>query len=457
MRRRLLWTFVSLLTVAVTALALPLAVAIAARDTQVVFIDRQADTARFAGFADPALRTGQTDGLSARLSTYDGLFGIVAAVFNRDGRLVLASRSDARLDAPGIADAIRSALAGEGSPAGQIVWPWQSRPLVIAEPVGHAGEIIGAVVTISPVGGIRSATLTGWTWVAAFALLALLAAGYAARRLTGWILRPVLRLDEAAHAIAAGSGSARVPDAGGPVELRRFAQSFNTMVDGMQQLLERRRVFVSFAGHQLRNPLAALRLRVENLMPHLDDAAGEDHVLTLDEVDRLARVCDGLLALASVESGHPPQLAVADATRIAADRVAAWQPVAGRAEIRLVPPAGEPVAVLALDGTLDQVLDVLLDNAIKFAGAGATVVVTVGSGVDGVIVDVRDDGPGLPPEAMSDATLPYWRSPQHHRQPGTGLGLAIVATLLAAGGGDLVLRQAEPHGLHARVRLKPAP
>jgi signal transduction histidine kinase len=459
MRRRLLVTYLSLLAVVISALAVPLAVVITARNTQVVFIDRKGDTTRFASFADTALRSGNTDSLDARLTRYDELFGIVAAVFDRDGRLVVASRDDPSLDGPEIKAAVRTALAGEGSAADQVVWPWQTRPLVVAEPVGHGGEIIGAVVTVSPVRGIRADTLTGWLWVAGFMLLAVLVAAYAARRLAAWMLRPVLNLDETTHAIAAGQLAARVPAAVGPVELRRLAASFNTMIDTIERLLERRRAFVSYASHQLRNPLAALRLRAENLTLHLDRAGEEDHAMTLDEVDRLARVCDGLLALAHAESGKPPARTVVDAATIADARVAAWRPVAGRAGVRLVRSGAGSARASAMDGMLDQVLDALLDNAIKFVGPGATVTVTVTDADrdrDAVVVDVVDDGPGLPAEALAAAIEPYWRSPEDGRKAGSGLGLAIVAMLLAVGEGELTLESATPHGLCARVRLPKA-
>jgi len=456
MRRRLLVTYLSLLTVAITGLAVPLAAAIAARSTQTVFIDRQGDTSRFASFADTALRSGQTGSLRARLARYDGLFGITAAVVNRDGRLVVSSRAGTSLDDPAVQAEIRAALAGEGSAADQVVWPWQSRPLVVAEPVGHGGETIGATVTISPVGGIHTATLTGWLRLAAFTLLIGLVGAYAARRLTGWMLRPVLRLDDTAHTIAAGGLTARVPGTVGPAEIRRLGESFNTMIDRIEEMLERRRVFVSYASHQLRNPLAALRLRVENLTVHLDGAGAEDHALTLDEVDRLARVCDGLLALTRTESGRSQPSVVADAATVADARIAAWRPLAGRSGVRLARSGLDQATVRTWDGILDQVLDALLDNAIKFAGPGATVTVTVAADNGDVLVHVVDDGPGLPSAALTDALQPYWQATEHPERAGSGLGLAIVVTLIAASGGELTLEPATPHGLHARLRLSAA-
>jgi signal transduction histidine kinase len=455
MRRRLLATYLSMLVVIIAALALPLGAVIAARSTEVVFLDRHSDAIRFASFADQALNDGRTESLNAQLTRYDDLFDVVAAVYNRDGDLVVASRPDPDLGAPEVTTAMRSALAGEGSDV-DIVWPWQTRPMVVAVPVANGGDVVGAVVTISPVEGVRADTLIGWLRVAGFAVFAVLAAIYFLHRLTAWMLRPVLSLDETTHSIAAGHLAARVPGWVGPAELRRLAASFNAMIDTIETMLERRRAFVSYASHQLRNPLAALRLRVENLSPHLDRAGDEDHTLAIDEVDRLTRVCDGLLAVARAESGQPPTRTRIDAAAIADTRVAAWQPVARRARIRLVRSGARVASAYASDGTLDQVLDVLLDNAIKFAGPGATVNVRVDEpdpDSKSVFLEVIDDGPGLPAKALDAAVRPYWRASAHGERPGSGLGLAIVAMLVETGGGELTLGSTTPHGLTARVRL----
>jgi hypothetical protein len=138
----------------------------------------------------------------------------------------------------------------------------------------------------------------------------------------------VARLDRAAHQISGGTLDARVPPGLGPPELRRLARSFNTMADDVTDCLERQRAFVSQASHQLRNPLTALRLRVEELGGFITDPAGrEEHRLALEEADRLRSILDGLLTLARAERGGYGQETV-DAADTADARVAGWQPLA---------------------------------------------------------------------------------------------------------------------------------
>jgi signal transduction histidine kinase len=453
MRRRLLTTYLTLLAAVSIGLAAPLGANIAARDTQTVFIDRQNDAVRFAGLAEQAIRTDRTVNLHAELTAYDNLYGISSAVVNRDGQILITSRPGIRMDDPAIADRLRAALAGERRGNDVVLWPWQRVPLVVAEPVGLGGEIIGAVVTISPVDGIRAATLRWWGLLGLITLVVLIVGTLAARPLTRWTLRPVADLDEVTHAITEGEMTGRVPADAGPPELRRLAISFNTMADTIATLLERQRTFVSYASHQLRNPLAALRLRVDTLGEQLPEYAASEHALTLDEVDRLTRICDSLLALARAESSRTlPSLI--DAAAIADDRVTAWQLVASRSGGHIVRTGAVHADVLLAPGTLDQALDALIDNGLKFASPRATITVDVQPPSDGLVhIHVVDDGPGLREEELREATLPFWRDTNHRNVDGSGLGLAIVNTLIVAGGGTLHLRPAEPHGIDAHLTL----
>jgi signal transduction histidine kinase len=450
-------TYLTLLGGVLLALAVPLAATIAGRDTKTVLIDRLNDIGRFASLAEPAVRTGQVEALSWDLESYNSLYGIGVAVFDRYRRIVVASPGWLRRDDPEVDAALDAALVGERPGMDRVVWPWRQGPLVVAEPVSRGGDIIGAVVTMSPTDGIRARTLRRWALLATVGLAVLVAGALAAAPLTRWMLRPVRDLDEAAHAIAAGRLTARVAVGAGPTELRRLAESFNQMADTVARLLEQQRAFVSYASHQLRNPLAALRLRVENLVPcpdpALDPATARDHALTIDEVDRLAGICDGLLALAHADAADPVVVTV-DVAALAEDRVAAWAPVAARAGVTLTRAGPATALARAGAGVVDQVLDALIDNAIKFAGPDATVTVTVGGDADGAVdLHVIDDGPGLPTNAGAAATEPFWRNPAHQNIAGSGLGLAIASTLLERTGARLDLAPGEPHGLDARLRL----
>jgi signal transduction histidine kinase len=322
--------------------------------------------------------------------------------------------------------------------------------------VGSDGEVIGAVLTISPTTAVRGRIGRAWALIALGSLVAIGLSGFAAWPITGWILRPVRELDDATHDIAGGRLATRVRPVAGPTELRRLAESFNTMADTVNTLLERQRTFVSYASHQLRNPLAALRLRVENLTVYLSRDGGQEHALTLDEVDRLTRICDGLLALARADAAGLTSVVV-DAAAVADGRVEAWRPLARRAGVTLRRSGVDTARVIAAADVIGQVLDALIDNAVKFAGSAATVTIAVDPPAGGwVELHVVDDGPGLPDADLAVAARPFWRDPGHGDRPGSGLGLAIVATLVEACGGSMDLSAATPHGLHVRLRLRPA-
>ncbi|MFE3459075.1 sensor histidine kinase [Nocardiopsis aegyptia] len=464
MRRRVVTVYVALLVAACLGLAVPLCVSIAARGTSEMRLDRINDTARFAGLAEPSVLTGSEDTLAGELAAYDRLYGIPALVVDRDGAVVAASREGVGLDDLAadtgdgrIPEAVRTALAGNRMGTDSIVYPWQEGPLVVAEPIGRSGETVGAAVTASPTGALRRTTLAQWAvaWAAATALLVVGIA--AAGPLTRWILRPIDDLEEATRAVSGGSLDARVPTAAGPVELRRLGESFNRMADTITAMLESQRTFVAYAGHQVRNPLAALRLRVDSLSRHLPPEGAQEHRLALDEVDRLTRVCDSLLTLARTEDAEHATV-VEEVARVAADRVESWRPIAERAGAALECEAEDGVLVRCVEGTLDQALDALIDNALKFGGPGVRIVVRVHGaaraedGTEYVDVHVVDDGPGLSEDQLGSATRPFWRD-GHDGVGGSGLGLSIVVTLLELQGAELALRPARPHGIDARIRL----
>ncbi|MEW2352353.1 HAMP domain-containing sensor histidine kinase [Spirillospora sp. NPDC029432] len=460
MLRRLLAVYVSLLVLVLAALEIPLAVTFAGHATQAMFIDRLNDTSRFASLAEPALCSGRTDSLRAELVRYDELYGIRAAVADRDGNIVVASR-------PGMVrevgrSRLRAVLSGERSAVQDVVWPWTGEPMIVVEPVGCGGEVIGAAVTVSPTGAVRASIARRWGQLAGAGLVALLVFGLAAVPVSRWVLRVVRNLDRVTGELSAGQLQARAAVATGPAELRRLAEHFNAMAEAMSRNLELQRSFVSYAGHQLRNPLAALRLRVENLAPHMAPDGAADLESAIEETVRLARILDGLLALVRAEGGDC-RVAVVDCGRVATERVAAWREAA--AGVRVRRRGAAHAGALAVAGGTGQILDALIDNAAKFAGPGATVTVTVSrprrAGEPGgerrvVRVDVADDGPGLSAEERARATQRFWRGPAHQNIDGTGLGLAIAHALAEASGGRLELLPAEPRGLCVRLVLPAA-
>jgi signal transduction histidine kinase len=453
MRRRLIATYVGLLAMVMLGLILPLAGAQMASNELTMYIDRLNDTARFASLAEPAIRTEEFEQLEIELRKYERDFGIVAGIVGRDGRVVATSESTLDTNDEDVRRGIETALSGSRTAPERTIWPWSGEALVVSEPVGRGGEVLGAALTVSPTDNLRSAIARSWGLLTGIALVVLLLGGVATLPLSRSILRPIERLDEAAHALADGRYTGEPLADSGPPELRRLAQSFTLMADRVTTLLGRQRTFVSYASHQLRTPLATLRLCVDNLRPAVRADGVEDYTMLADEIERMGRMCDALLsyALAEVAAGERHIL---DAVAIADARIAMWRPAAEQAGILLERQGAPAALVRAADEVLDQVLDALLSNAIKFAGDGA--VVTIGiTQPDPSLVEVHvvDTGPGMPPEDLARAAEAFWRKPSHQNIDGSGLGITIAEALIKASGGSLHLATAEPHGVHARIVL----
>jgi signal transduction histidine kinase len=222
------------------------------------------------------------------------------------------------------------------------------------------------------------------------------------------------------------------------------------MADHVEDVLEQQRAFVADASHQLRNPLAALLLRIELLALELPE--GNEEIASVQtEGKRLARVLDDLLDLALAEHAEA-DLKVTDIGALAAERVAAWAPTAEAKGVRLVgdcPPTtawADPVA-------LSSALDAVIDNAVKFTPADETVEVAVASTGDSATVVVTDGGPGLTDDELARVGDRFWRSGRHQNIKGSGLGLSICRALLAAGDGSITFAHHVPHGLEVTVTV----
>jgi signal transduction histidine kinase len=459
MLRRLLVVLVLLLVALFGALGIPLAGNIAQRETQAVYLDRLADADRFAALADEALRRNRIDALKAEVAKYDQVYGIAVAIYGPDGQPMpgLVSPSfDAAT--PGVSDGLATALAGYRSDHIAPVWPWQRGSMVVVEPVGRDSGVIAAVVTVSPTGRLRSVILRRWGELAALGVLPFLLAVAAAARLARWVLRPVRDLDRATVAIAAGRLDARALPVAGPPELRRLAGSFNMMIDTVVRTIRRQRTFAADASHQLRNPLASLRLAVDNLSAYVEPAGRELHDVAVAEVEEMGHVVDDMLALTAIEGttlARTRQLVAP----ILTDHARRWRQLAADGGMTLaveVPDgAADTLATYVPADSLGSVLDELVGNACRLSGGSTVIVTAVSSGAD-VVLSVRDNGLGLSAEERARAGDRYWRGQAHADVSGTGLGLAICREVVDAWGGRLSLLGAVPHGLEVRIVLPAA-
>ncbi|MFJ2263108.1 sensor histidine kinase [Streptomyces sp. NPDC087844] len=466
MRTRVQAALLLFVVIAVAAFAVPLLLFTASDRTQQLVLARSADLDRFAALMDQAAATGDTSAVAAEARRYTELYGEPLVVTDTRRRTVVQTGGMRAAD-PAVARLLDAALRNQTEHPSGALRPWSRGYRMFAEPAGTGTRVSGAVVLRASVGTAADEITRRWAAVLAGAALVAVACAVLARAATGWVVSPLRRLDRAVGQLAAGLPPEQTR-AGGPPELRQLATGFNRMARTVTAALEQQRRLVADTSHQMRNPMAALRLRVDALHTHLSPSAPADRTYTgvTTELDRLETLLDDLLTLATAEH-RAGELTVTDgsgghcdAVAVAADRYRLWEPVAERSGARLtLTSAAPPVPAACTDRELAQIADILLDNAIKYAGEGAEITLDCagesgsGSGSGYAVLTVTDDGPGLGTDELALATTRFWRSDRRResRTAGTGLGLAIAEQLLAGRGGRLELTAARPRGLRARA------
>ncbi|MGI9033184.1 MAG: HAMP domain-containing sensor histidine kinase [Acidimicrobiales bacterium] len=284
-------------------------------------------------------------------------------------------------------------------------------------------------------------------------------AGLGSWILAGAALRPVERMRREVADISEHDPSPSIAVPATRDELAALAATMNDVLSRLQTALARERRLVADAGHELRTPLAVLRMELE-----LAGRPGRRHdelvaaiAAARDEVERLARLAENLLFLARRDEGELVVAPVRQALRPLLE-------VAVAAAGRVAPPRvtlthdhadldGEPLQAVVDADQLRRAVDNLLDNALRYAPAGTTV--TVRSWAEGpdAVVEVSDKGPGFPPEFVDHAFERFRRADKARarRSGGAGLGLAIVKAVAEAHGGHAEAHTADGGG--ARVRL----
>ncbi|HET7012813.1 MAG TPA: HAMP domain-containing sensor histidine kinase [Streptosporangiaceae bacterium] len=370
--------------------------------------------------------------------------GDQVAVFDKSGRWVAGNRSVAGVSRP----LVNHALAGSTS----FVWPSEEH-LTVATPVLRDESTIslGAVVVSRPTGWLDHRLATLWAWLALVSVIALAASALTAAWLARWVSRPLAGLEATARQLGGGRLSARSAADAGPPEVRRLASNFNAMAGRLEALVGGHQAMMADVSHQLRTPLAALRLRLDVLglqapPPLADELAGAQ-----DEIARLSRMVDGLLAVARAENVSSAQVLV-QVDAVIRDRVAAWLPAAEERPVNLDVTVAEPVTIRAGDGHLEQVLDNLLANALEAVPAGGHI--RVGAAPTGTMVRITvvDDGPGMTEQQRASALRRYVTA----TPGGTGLGLAIVHRLVTSDGGTIALSDTPGGGLTVTVDVPAA-
>ncbi|HTX68599.1 MAG TPA: ATP-binding protein [Thermoleophilia bacterium] len=452
MTRRLLAGYLLAAVVVLVALEIPLGIFYQQRATSSLEHDVERDATVLAGYYEEPLEQGAApDPAPAR--EYARRTGVRVVVVDDAGTSLIDTASPAGRDfatRPEIAAALRGSRAAGTRHSNTL----GTDLLYVAVPVSSGAEVHGAVRLTMDKSQTNALVRRYWYGLAGVAVVVLVAITGIGWALARTVTRPLRRLDAAAARFATGDLSPSGHDASAPAEIAMLGETMNTMARRLDRLLAEQREFVADASHQLRTPLTALRLRLENLQSAADDPRDQEELgAALEETARLGSLVEGLLRLARAEEAG--ETVAVDLAGLAADRVDTWSAMAEAAGVRLELDApGGAVDAAAVAGGVEQILDNLVDNAVGVSPAGTRVLVKVTRGGATHRLTVEDQGPGLSDELKERALDRFWRADRS--TPGTGLGLPIAAALARAAGGSLELRDAPGGGLAVVVSLPAA-
>ena len=461
MRKRLAAALVAVAAIILLVFSIPLAAFVANVERERLVTELERDAFILAGHAKETLNT--TEGavlpsLQPYLAAYDSLDDPRVVIANSGGRVVASNDSTIVLGT-NFSNRPEVATALTGVPAvGERASRTLGEPLVfVAVPVLLGDSVLGVVRISHPRSHIDEEVRRRIVGIATAGGITLLAAAILGIPIALGIARPIERLTRRTEKLAEGDFSVRADDSSGPPEVRELSRSFNVMAGRLGLLIDGQRQFAGAVSHQLRTPLTALRLRLEQAQ----DSLGEDNPIAAEaleasraEADRLQEMVEQLLALARIEGRTAATVSV-DAVGVVRQRLEMWSPLASERGIDFSVEAPAEAMCAVVDGALEQIVDNFIDNALGVAPDNSVIAISVSRESGKVFIDIADEGPGLSDDQLLLAFERFWRGKHTENAPGTGLGLAIVKQLAVASGGDAMLMQRPDGaaGVVARVLL----
>jgi heavy metal sensor kinase len=270
-------------------------------------------------------------------------------------------------------------------------------------------------------------------------------------------LEPVARIAHKAQEITQHNLSERLPVVHSGDELERLSVSLNHMISRLQEAIDGSKQFVADASHELRTPLAVMRGELESLAQDrlLGRETRETLGSVLEEVERLAEIVESLFSLSRLDAGEASaEWRRFDLAELAATTAEQMSLLATDKNVAIACDSSAGVMVEGDPARLKQVIVNLLDNAIKYTGAGGRVRLSVRGEHGQAVLEVADDGIGIPPEALPHVFKRFFRvdTSRSREQGGAGLGLAIVKSICSAHGADIEVISEAGKGSTFRLR-----
>ncbi len=324
--------------------------------------------------------------------------------------------------------------------------------------VVYASNIIGVLLLVSPVQEIMQNLYQLQDQMimifAAIAVAALICSWVFSRVIT----RPLSGLNRGIQRMSKGDFSARVKVRGSG-EMKQLARAFNSMSEKLETLDQSRNQFVSNASHELKTPLATMKIMIESLIyqPEMAKNLRTEFLTDINnEIDRLSAIVSDLLTLVQMDSQNVKlsreNLSIAQLIKENAHRL---QPIADQKKQKIVLTLSDPCDIYADKSKLNQVIYNLMENAVKYTQNGGTIRVSLQrQGRDARFV-VADNGPGIPKENLPHIFDRFYRvdKARSREKGGTGLGLSIVHQLVLLHGGAISVESEEGKGASFIVEL----
>lgn len=338
---------------------------------------------------------------------------------------------------------IRALNSGDSVHNGTLYW----RGSVVTTPDGSLRLVVAGTGLV----GLTSAVRTGSHWLLWAALIGAVLAAAATWLIVRIALRPVGRMRRSLRSLPPGE---RLPVPEAQDELRGLAADFNALLARQEEVSQRLRRFTGDAAHELRSPVASIRVQAEVAVANPDpELAQETLADILAEAERLSALLDQLLALARSDAGELPP---AEPVELVTE---------ARAAVKRLPPGSPTARVNGVVGSawahaayaeVELVLNNLLRNACRYARSQIVVSVLAGRSTVRVVVD--DDGPGVPPDHRDRVFDRFYRvsDDRSRSSGGSGLGLAMVAEAVRRRGGRVTVGESPEGGARFQVTWRRA-
>ena len=319
-------------------------------------------------------------------------------------------------------------------------------------------QLIGAVLLSTPVTELRMAIQTVEKQLMTVFIVVAAAASIAALIFAVTLTAPIKALNRTIRRMGKGDLSARVHvRASG--ELKALADSYNAMAEKIENFDQSRSQFVQNASHELKTPLATMKLLLENLIYQPDMPADLRAEFMQDmnhEIDRLSGIITDLLTLTQMdEKSAALRMDSVNLSALCEDTLHAHQVAADKAKLTLQGDIESEVFLQGDESKLSQVVYNLIDNAVKYTPAGGLVAVTLTADSREAVLTVRDNGIGIPEQDIAHIFDRFYRVDKARSRAtgGTGLGLSIVRQMVQLHGGEITVTSAANEGSVFTVTL----